>query len=179
MKLVSGGRSTSDCVKLLVFGLISSSIELLFSTLLPAGEFSMTPGIGLNSSPIELLVSGWKLSRCDRLAFGASNLSIELLFSATLIAGFAMLRSFGDSNSPIELLFSDWCTSRKFSEEPVWFSNSIFTPKISPQNDVVGGLKKPPYLCTTSGKKKHIDNIRPPYEFLGGVSTPKIHPKIT
>ena len=69
MKLVSGGRSTSDCVKLLVFGLINSSIELLFS--------------------------------------------------ATSIAGFAMLRSFGDSNSPIELLFSDWCTSRKFSEEPV------------------------------------------------------------
>ena len=97
MKLVSGGRSTSDCVKLLVFGLISSSIELLFSTLLPAGDFSMTPGIGLNSSPIELLFSGWYSPLVGDPVFGFSNSSIELLFSATSIAGFAMLRSFGDN----------------------------------------------------------------------------------
>lgn len=93
MKLVSGGRSTSDCVKLLVFGLISLSIELLFS------------GCSLPSKGVAV--------------FGFSISSIELLFSATSIAGFAMLRSFGDNSSLIELLFSDWCTSRNFSEEPV------------------------------------------------------------
>ena len=44
----------------------------------------------------------------------------------------------------------------------------VSPPKNPPQNDVVGGLKNPPYLCTKSGKKKFIDNICPPYDFLGG-----------
>ena len=73
IELVSGGRSTSDCVKLLVFGLISSSIELLFS--------------------------GCSLPSMGVAVFGFSKSSIELLFSATSIAGFAMLRSFGDNSS--------------------------------------------------------------------------------
>ena len=40
-----------------------------------------------------------------------------------------------------------------------------------------GGLKNPPYLCTTSGKKKYIDNICPPRIFLGERSDTKKSPQ--
>ena len=53
----------------------------------------------------------------------------------------------------------------------------VSSPKIHPQNDVEGGLKNPPYLCATSGKKKYIDNICPPYDFLGERSDTKKSPQ--
>lgn len=51
------------------------------------------------ASEIELLFSGWYSPLVGDPVFGFSNSSIELLFSATSIAGFAMLRSFGDNSS--------------------------------------------------------------------------------
>ncbi|WP_455995065.1 hypothetical protein, partial [Porphyromonas endodontalis] len=60
---------------------------------------------------------------------------------------------------------------------PSEFSGGVSTQKIHPQNDVVGGLKKTPYLCTTSGKITSLIIYAPPSEFSGGVSTQKIHPQ--
>lgn len=43
----------------------------------------------------------------------------------------------------------------------------VSSPKISPQNDVVGGLKNPPYLCTTSGEKNVLIIYAPRMNFWG------------
>ena len=63
------------------------------------------------------------------------------------------------------------------------FWGSEATPKIHPKitqnDDVVGGLKKPPYLCTTSGEITVLIIYAPRMNFWGSEATPKIHPKIT
>ena len=55
----------------------------------------------------------------------------------------------------------------------------FFVPpkKKSTQNDVVGGLKNPPYLCITSGKKNVLIIYAPRMIFWGALAPQKIYPK--
>ena len=66
---------------------------------------------------------------------------------------------------------------------PVWFFGERSEPKNPPQNDVERWLiledKKSSLSLYYKWKKKCIDNICPPYDFLGSVASQKIHPKMT
>ena len=55
----------------------------------------------------------------------------------------------------------------------------VSPPKNPPQNDVVGGLKNPPYLCTKSGKKNSLIIYAPRMIFWGERSDTKKSPQMT